>query len=204
MTAGFRRFDGARLILASHNAGKLTEMTALLAPFEVSIQSAADLGLPEPEETGTTFVENAALKAVAAVQATGLPALADDSGLAVDRLNGEPGLHSARWAGPERDFAAAMRLVWEKLDAAAATDRSAHFLSVIVLAWPDGHQESFEGRVDGLLVWPPRGSGGFGYDPMFQPVGHHRTFGEMSAAEKKALSHRAIALGQLTDACFQH
>jgi XTP/dITP diphosphohydrolase len=205
MTAGFRRFDGRQLILASHNAGKLTEMAALLAPFDVAVQSAADLGLPEPEETGATFLDNAVLKAVAAVRATDLPALADDSGLAVDRLDGQPGLHSARWAGPERDFAAAMRLVWDRLDAvgAAAADRTAHFVSVIVLAWPDGHQESFEGRVDGVLVWPPRGSGGFGYDPMFQPAGFQRTFGEMSAAEKKALSHRAIALGKLTDACFQ-
>ena len=205
MTAGFRRFNGERLVLASHNAGKLAEITALLAPFDVRVQSAAELGLAEPAETGATFLQNARLKATAAVRATDRPALADDSGLAVDRLDGRPGLHSARWAGPSRDFGAAMRRVWDSLDdsGAAAGERTAHFVCVIVLAWPDGHQEAFEGRADGLLVWPPRGSGGFGYDPMFQPTGRHQTFGEMSAAGKTALSHRAMALGKLTDACFQ-
>ncbi len=198
-----RRFTEDRLVIASHNAGKVREIAELLATFGVTVVSAAALGLPEPEETGTTFAENAELKARAAAQGSGLPALADDSGLAVHALGGEPGIHSARWAetGSGRDFGVAM----EKVEAALTgkADRSAHFACVLALAWPDGHVESFAGRVDGTLVWPPRGVRGFGYDPVFRPDGYDVTFGEMDPAKKHAISHRADAFAKLVAACFE-
>jgi XTP/dITP diphosphohydrolase len=178
-----RRLEG-RVVIATHNPGKLREMRELLAPYGIDATSAGALGLPEPDETGTTFHANAQIKAVAAAQTTKLPAISDDSGLAVDALHGEPGIHSARWAGPDKDFARAMRVIEEKLTALSATkpeQRRAAFVSALVIAWPDGHEEACEGRVDGTLVWPPRGTAGFGYDPMFLPDGHEKTFGEMSA-----------------------
>ena len=206
-----RRIDG-RLVIATHNPGKLKEMRELLAPFGVEAVAAGTLGLGEPEETGTSFGENARIKAEAAAQASGLPAFADDSGLAVDALDGKPGIHSARWAGPEKDFAHAMEKVEQELSrrgASAPHDRRAHFVSALCVAWPDGHVEEFEGRVDGTLVWPPRGHKGFGYDPMFLPDGHTGTFGEMSADEKHGLpprgpglSHRARAFLKLAEACL--
>ena len=201
-----RRFTDPRLVLASHNPGKLAELQALLAPHGVTISSSRDFGLPEPAETGLTFADNARLKAHAAVQASGLPALADDSGLAVRGLGGAPGVHSARWAGPERDFAKAMARVRDELTrrfgSFAAADRSAAFVAVLCLAWPDGHEELAEGRVEGELVDPPRGAGGFGYDPMFAPEGLAQTFGEMPATDKQKLSHRARALRRLLALCF--
>jgi XTP/dITP diphosphohydrolase len=200
-----RRFAGGRLVIASHNPGKVREIADLLAPYAVTVESAGALGLDEPEETGDSFRANAELKARAAAEAAGLPALADDSGLAVDALGGEPGIHSARWAGPGRDFAAAMAKVNDALgDAlkAGGADRSARFVCVLALAWPDGHCESFEGRVEGALVWPPRGDRGFGYDPIFVPDGHAVTFGEMDPAAKHAISHRADAFAKLIAACF--
>ena len=193
---------GARLVVASHNKGKAREMADLLGPYGVEILSAADLGLAEPEETGESFIANAELKARAAAKASGLPALADDSGLAVDALAGAPGIYSARWAGPAKDFAMAMCNVEEKLQAKGAADRKAHFVSALSLVWPDGHTETFEGRVDGTLVWPPRGTLGFGYDPMFMPDGSDTTFGEMQPVQKHAMSHRARAFRKLADAVF--
>lgn len=192
------------LVVASHNKGKLREIVDLLAPFGIAVKSAAELGLEEPEETGETFEQNAVLKAKAAAAASGLVALADDSGLAVDALGGRPGIHSARWAEAGRDFPLAMRKVEEALKAAGAVTsetRRAHFISVLALATPEGEVETFTGTVDGTLVWPPRGTQGFGYDPIFLPDGHALTFGEMSAEEKhgwrpgvaEALSHRARA-----------
>jgi XTP/dITP diphosphohydrolase len=179
-----------RLVIATHNRGKLAEMRGLLAPYGIDATSAGELGLTEPEELGMTFRENAQIKAEAAAKATGLPAFADDSGLVVDALDGAPGIHSARWAGPERDFARAMATIEETLRERGATTparRKAHFVSALCVAWPDGHVEEFEGRVDGALVWPPRGDQGFGYDPMFLPDGHTRTFGEMPSDEKHGL-----------------
>lgn len=196
-----RQFSGGRLVIASHNPGKVNEIATLLAPFGTDVVSVADLNLPEPEETGATFVDNARLKALAAAGASGLPALADDSGLVVDALGGDPGIRSARWAGPARDFLAAMRRVEKAL--AGKRDRSAHFVCVLALAWPDGHVECFEGVVMGHLVWPPKGNNGFGYDPMFCPNGRSVTFGEMPAAEKHAMSHRADAFRKLVDGCFR-
>ncbi len=198
------RLTPGPLVVASHNPGKLREIVDLLAPFGFDVRSAAELGLPEPEETGDSFAANAALKARAAADASGLIALADDSGLAVDALGGDPGIYSARWAGPSKDFARAMQVIEGTLQALGAVrpeQRRAHFVSVLALAHPQGGTETFEGRVDGMLVWPPRGDRGFGYDPMFLPDGHDRTFGEMSAEEKhgwrpgqdQALSHRARA-----------
>jgi len=197
-----RRFADTRLVIASHNAGKVGEIADLLRPLGVDVAGAAQLGLPEPVEDGATFAENAILKAHAAAVATGRPALADDSGLAVNALGGAPGIYSARWAETPhgRDFAAAMARVNEALGANA--DRSAQFVCVLALAWPDGHVETFEGRVDGDIVWPPRGERGFGYDPIFQPRGDHRTFGEFDPAEKHAVSHRAAAFRQMLAACF--
>ncbi|MEO5373060.1 MAG: RdgB/HAM1 family non-canonical purine NTP pyrophosphatase [Alphaproteobacteria bacterium] len=195
-----RPFRGGRLVVASHNQGKVREIAELLSPFAVEVLSAGALGLPEPEETGTTFRANAELKAVAAARAAGLPALADDSGLAVEALGGAPGIYSARWAGPDKDFAAAMRRI--ETDLAGATDRRAHFVCALALAWPDGWCDIFEGAVHGTLVWPPRGSGGFGYDPVFQPLGHTVTFGEMAPDAKHAISHRADAFRRLVAACF--
>ncbi len=195
-----RHFTAARLVVASHNGGKVREIADLLAPFAIDIVSAAQLDLPEPEETGDTFTANAVLKAAAATQASGLPALADDSGLAVVALNGAPGIYSARWAGPGRDFQMAMALVQEKLGENA--DRRAYFVSALALAWPDGHVEHFEGQVHGKLIWPPRGEDGFGYDPMFIPDGYGQTFGEMPYDEKQRMSHRAVAFQKLIDGCF--
>jgi XTP/dITP diphosphohydrolase len=202
-----RRFSEPRLVLASHNPGKLAELEALLAPYGVTIASGRELGLPEPAETGRTFADNARLKAHAAAQASGQPALADDSGLEVRGLGGAPGVHSARWAGPERDFGRAMARVRAELISRSGSferaDRSAAFVAVLCLAWPDGHEELAEGRVEGELVDPPRGAGGFGYDPMFVPEGQGRTFGEMPAAEKQEFSHRARALRRLLAMCFE-
>ena len=191
-----------RLVIATHNAGKLREIEELLGPYGVAAVGAAALGLEEPEETGSTFRDNAALKARAAARASGLIAFADDSGLCVEALDGSPGVYSARWAGPTKDFSAAMARVERELEARAAPPPwRAAFVSVLALAWPDGADETFEGRVDGTLVFPPRGTAGFGYDPIFRPDGHDRTFGEMSSLEKHgipadgslALSHRARA-----------
>jgi len=195
-----RRWQGGRLVIASHNKGKVEEIGALLAPFGASVVSAGELGLAEPEETATSFVDNALLKAHAAAKAANLPALADDSGLSVAALGGEPGIYSARWAGPARDFNLAMRKVEDAL--AGKPDRSAAFICALALAWPDGHAESVEGRVDGKLVWPPRGENGFGYDPIFVPKGFDRSFGEMAAEQKHAISHRADAFRQLVARCF--
>jgi XTP/dITP diphosphohydrolase len=201
-----RAFAEERLVIASHNPGKVREIGDLLAPFGVDVVSAAELGLPEPEETGETFRANAELKAKAAVAGAGLPALADDSGLAVTALGGAPGIYSARWAGPEKDFSVAMTRVEQELETQRAdgnTDRSAHFACALSLAWPDGHVETFEGQVHGALVWPPRGERGFGYDPMFLADGHDITFGEMDPDAKHAISHRAVAFRKLIDACFR-
>lgn len=198
-----RRFDGKRLVIASHNPGKVREIGELLAPFAIDVTAASQHGVPEPDETGTTFRANAELKARAVAEATGLPSLADDSGLAVHALGGEPGIYSARWAGPKKDFALAMKKVDEELAAQGAVDRGAHFVCALALAWPDGHVEHFEGRVDGTLVWPPRGTQGFGYDPMFLPTGHTMTFGEMEPAKKHDMSHRARAFADLVAACFR-
>jgi len=180
------------LVLASHNKGKLKEFDALLKGLVGEVKSAGDQGLIEPEEIGTTFLENATMKALTAMKACGLPCLSDDSGLSVNALNGAPGVYSADWAGPEKNFAKAMKDVQDKMG--EAVDRSAYFTSVLVLAYPDGRIESFEGCVDGQIVWPPRGVEGFGYDPMFLPDGYDKTFGEMSADEKHAISHRARAV----------
>lgn len=200
-----RRFAAPRLVIASHNAGKVSEIGDLLRPFGVSAVAAGALGLAEPEETGATFAANAEIKALAAAIASGEPALADDSGLSVDALDGEPGIRSARWAGDPRDFGAAMRKVEDRLKAGGAITpaaRRAHFVAALCLAWPDGHVETFEGRVDGTLVWPPRGPRGFGYDPMFVPDGRSETFGEMDPEEKHAISHRADAFRKLVAGCF--
>ena len=187
-----------KLVLATHNPGKVSEIGAMLAPLGVDVVSAGDLGLAEPDETETTFAGNALLKARAACAASGLPALADDSGLCVNALNGDPGLYSARWAGPDKDFVMAMQTVHEKLG--DCSDRSAYFICVLALVYPDGGEHVFEGRVNGTLVWPIRGPGGFGYDPMFMPDGQTCTFGEMTPAEKKSISHRARAFAALVDA----
>jgi len=202
-----------RLVIATHNSGKLIEMRELLAPYRIEAISAGDMGLDEPEETGTTFRDNARIKAASAAQASGLPAFADDSGLVVEALDGAPGIYSARWAGADRHFGNAMQAVEDKLTAKGATtpeQRKAHFVSALCVAWPDGHVEEFEGRADGTLVWPPRGDKGFGYDPMFLPDGYSRTFGEMTSDEKHGLpprglglSHRARAFRKLAEACLE-
>jgi XTP/dITP diphosphohydrolase len=209
--APHRRITG-RLVIATHNPGKLAEMRELLAPYGVEAISAGELGLPEPDETGITFRDNARIKAQAATAATDLPAFADDSGLAVDALDGAPGIYSARWAGPDKNFRGAMETIEDKLRERGATTpdrRKAHFVSALCVAWPDGHVEDFEAQVDGVLVWPPRGDQGFGYDPMFLPDGHERTFGEMPSVEKHGLpphggglSHRARAFLKLAQACL--
>jgi XTP/dITP diphosphohydrolase len=208
VSAAHRRIEG-RIVIATHNAGKLRELRELLAPYGIEAVSAGELGLPEPEETGASFRENARIKAQAAASAAKLPAFADDSGLAVDAIGGAPGIHSARWAGPDKDFYGAMKRIDDLLREKKTADRRAHFVSALCVAWPDGHVEEFEGRVDGTLVWPPRGDQGFGYDPVFLPDGHERTFGEMSAEEKhglppkgKGLSHRARASIKLAEACL--
>ena len=200
-----RRFTGDALVIASHNPGKVREIAALLHAYVGRCPSAADLGLQDPEETGDSFLANAALKAHHAAAGSGRPALADDSGLAVHALGGAPGIHSARWAErPDgvRDFAAAMARLEEALTAAGAVDRGAHFVCALALAWPDGHCETVEGRVDGALTWPPRGDRGFGYDPVFVPDGHAVTFGEMAPADKHRISHRADAFRRLIALCF--
>ena len=206
-----RRISG-QLVIATHNPGKLAEMRELLSPYGVTAISASELGLGEPEETGDTFAANAKLKAMAAATAAKLPAFADDSGLVVEALDGAPGIYSARWAGPSKDFNAAMTRIERLLEERGANEpakRKAHFVSALCVAWSDGHIEEVEARVDGTLVWPPRGSAGFGYDPMFLPDGHDRTFGEMSSIEKhglpplgKGLSHRARAFVKLAERCL--
>ena len=198
-----RKLDAGKLVIASHNPGKLREIAVLLGPHGIEPVSATDLDLPEPAETGTTFVANAELKALLAADLSGLPALADDSGLCVEALGGEPGIFSARWAGEDKDFGLAMRLVDEHLGRAdPEAGRDAHFVCALAVAWPDGHLESFEGRVDGKLVWPPRGDRGFGYDPMFVANGQELTFGEMDPEAKHAISHRADAFAKLVAALF--
>ena len=195
-----RRFEGGPLVIASHNPGKVREIADLLKPFGTEVASAADLGLAEPIETGTTFAANAELKARAAAEALGQLALADDSGLVVAALAGEPGIHSARWAGPGKDFRAAMQKIEDELQ--GKNDRRAHFACALALCWPDGNLETFDGAVHGTLVWPPRGTEGFGYDPVFVANGHDLTFGEMDPVEKHRISHRADAFRKLVDACF--
>ena len=195
-----RPFAGNRLVVASHNQGKVEEISALLVPFAIDVVSAGTLGLAEPEENGDSFEANAALKAKAAAHASWLSALADDSGLVVPALNGAPGIYSARWAGPAKDFGAAMQRVHREL---GGRDRSAIFVAVLALAWPDGGMELFRGEVPGSLVWPPRGERGFGYDPMFVPEGGSETFGEMEPAEKHKISHRACAFAKLVEGCLR-
>jgi XTP/dITP diphosphohydrolase len=207
-----RKLEG-RLVIATHNPGKLAEMRELLAPHGIEAVSAGELGLAEPEETGDTFQANARIKAVAATKATQLPAFADDSGLAVAALDGAPGIYSARWAGESKDFNAAMARIERLLAERGATTpdkRRAYFVSALCVAWPDGHLEEVEARIDGTLVWPPRGTAGFGYDPMFLPEGHERTFGEMTSIEKHGLpphglglSHRARAFVKLAEICLE-
>ena len=194
-----RRLSAARLIVASHNAGKVREIAALLRPLGIEALGAAALGLAEPEETGDTFVANAALKACAAAVASGEPALADDSGLVVPALDGAPGIYSARWAGPGKDFRVAMARIEGELAARGSetVGAAAYFVCALSLGWPDGHCETVEGRADGTLAFPPRGQHGFGYDPIFVPDGHARTFGEMPPEEKQPLTHRARAFEQL-------
>lgn len=202
-----RRFEGEKLVLASHNAGKLAEIRELLAPFPVAVVSAKELGLDEPEETETSFSGNALIKSRAAVLATGLPALADDSGLEVEALRGAPGVHTADWAKtPEgtRDFVMAMTKVWERLEAAKAPfPRRAKFSCTLALSWPDGHDEVVAGSVQGQIVWPMRGDLGHGFDPVFRPDGYTQTFGEMEPAQKNAISHRAVAFKKLVDEVFK-
>jgi XTP/dITP diphosphohydrolase len=197
-----RRLEPGKLVIASHNQGKVREIAELLGPHGIEPVSAADLDLPEPDETGVSFIDNAELKARLAADLSGLPALADDSGLCVDALGGEPGIFSARWAGEDRDFNVAMERVHNAmLERDPEAGRNAHFICALALCWPDdGQGELFEGRVDGMLVWPPRGDNGFGYDAMFQPIGYDRTFGEMDPAEKHAISHRADAFNKLVAA----
>ncbi len=205
-----RKLLPGKLVIASHNAGKVREIRALLAPYGIDPVSAGELGLPEPEETGTTFAENALLKAHAAAQGSGLPALADDSGLCVAALGDAPGVYTADWAekqvfegGPGRDWYMAMGKVEGKLaEVGRDVDRSAHFTCTLALAWPDGHSEVFEGRVNGALAWPPRGNMGFGYDPVFVPLGRAQSFAELDPAEKHAMSHRADAFAKLVAAVF--
>jgi len=201
-----RRFALPKLVVATHNRGKAGEIRSMLAPFGVEIVSAADLGLPAPDETGTTFEDNATLKALAAVRASGLPSLADDSGLSVHALDHQPGVYTADWEGPTRDAMVGMRRIQDELAArhVPQTDaaRLATFHCVLALAWPDEHVELFHGTLDGAIVWPPRGTGGHGYDPCFQPVGESRTTAEMSDAEKNAISHRGRAFRMMVEACF--
>ena len=198
-----RKLAPGRLVIASHNKGKIVEIKALLGPYGIEPVSAADMDVPEPEETGTSFAANAELKARFSADLTGLPALADDSGLCVDALDGDPGIFSARWAGESRDFGLAMELVEKRLSAKGPNGgRDAHFVCALSLCWPDGHILTCEGRVDGHLVWPPRGDRGFGYDPMFVPWRHEISFGEMDPDAKHAMSHRANAFRKLVAAVF--
>jgi len=195
-----RRFTGGKLVLASHNPGKLTEIAELLASYRIDVVSAGSFGLPEPDETENTFIGNARLKAVAAATASGLPALSDDSGLEVMALNRDPGIYSARWAGPKKDFGMAMVKVLDLLK--DKPDRSARFVSALALAWPDGHCDEFEGDVWGEIVDAPRGTRGFGYDPIFRPNGYDITFGEMAPEKKHEMSHRAVAFRKFVAGCF--
>lgn len=202
-----RRLErGTRLVVASHNAGKVREINELVSPYGLAVVSAGELNLPEPEETGTTFRANAELKAQAAAAGAGLPALSDDSGLEVEALGGRPGIYSARWAGPTKDFNLAMHWVADEVRERGGWDKPpgprANFTAVLSLAWPDGSSESFEGKVFGHLVWPPRGGRGFGYDPMFVADGESLTFGEMEPAAKHAISHRARAFEKFVRACL--
>ena len=200
-----RKLQPGRLVIASHNQGKVREIRALLAPFGIEPVSAGDLGLPEPEETGTTFAENALIKARASAEGSGIVALADDSGLCVDALGGEPGVHTADWAETPhgRDWELAMRKVEDRLEALGSdVDRSARFVCTLALCWPDGETALFEGRISGHLTWPPRGELGFGYDPVFVPEGHDQTFAEIEPEEKHAISHRAEAFKKLVNALF--
>ena len=194
-----RLFNEPELIIATHNPGKLREIAQLFEPFGVQVLSAGELGLPEPMEDGLTFIANAEVKARAAVEGSDKPAVSDDSGLVVPALGGDPGIYSARWAGPGKNFNVAMKRVQNEL---GNKDRGAYFVAALALAWPDGHIEMFEGTVHGTLVWPPRGDLGFGYDPMFQPNGYDITFGEFEPSAKHAISHRADAFNQLVAACF--
>ena len=196
---------GMRLVLASHNPGKLEEISDLVRPYGLSVVSAGELGLPEPEETGTTFQANADLKALASARGSGLPALSDDSGIEVEVLSGAPGIYSARWAGPSKDFKLAMQWVADEVEERGgwvAPGPRANFTAVLCLAWPDGTSQAFEGKVYGHLVWPPRGTRGFGYDPMFVANGETLTFGEMEPAAKHAISHRARAFTKFVAACL--
>ncbi len=197
-----RLSSGSELIVASHNPGKVREICTLLEPFGMKVRSASELDLIEPEETGLTFIENARIKALATMRACGLLSLADDSGLAVEALGGAPGIYSARWAGPAKDFSVAMEKVETELKATGNQNRRAAFICALTLCWPDGQCRDFEGRVEGALVWPPRGTHGFGYDPVFVPDGHSETFAEMDQVKKHAMSHRAAAFRKLVDACF--
>lgn len=200
-----RKLTEKRIVVATHNPGKLREINELLAPHGLEAVSAEQFGLPEPVEDGLTFAANARIKAHAAAKGSGLPALADDSGLAVDALGGAPGIYSARWGGEDKDFNMAMMKVEEELlkgGAFAPEDRGARFVCALCLAWPDGHDEVFEGKVTGYLVWPPRGNNGFGYDPIFISEGNDITFGQMDPQDKHEISHRADAFRQLTSACF--
>lgn len=197
-----RRFTDSKLVIATHNPGKLPEIAAFLAGFDIALVSAGELGLDEPDETETSFTGNAILKARAAALASGLPALADDSGLAVAALNGDPGIYSARWAGPDRDFAMAMHKVEDALAVTGTTNRQAAFMCALSIVWPDGHDETVEGTVTGNLVWPPRGTNGFGYDPIFIADGYEMTFGEMELDTKHAIGHRADAFAKLLHRCF--
>ena len=197
-----RPFTDSKLVIATHNPGKLPEIAVFLDGFDISLVSAGELGLEEPDETETSFTGNAILKARAAALASGLPALADDSGLAVAALQGDPGIYSARWAGPDRNFAHAMQKVEDALAATGTTNRQAAFMCALSIVWPDGHDETVEGTVKGTLVWPPRGNNGFGYDPVFVADGHDVTFGEMEPDKKHAIGHRADAFAKLLQRCF--
>ena len=194
-----RQFNQKKLVVATHNAGKLKEISELVEPFGIEIIPPDELGIPEPIENGTTFIENAKIKAWSAVISSGKTSLSDDSGLVVPALEGAPGIYSARWAGPEKNFTAAMTRLNKEL---GDKDRRAFFVSALVLLWPDGHMEAFEGTVHGMLIWPPRGNLGFGYDPMFLPDGQKKTFGEFTPSEKHRYSHRSDAFNQLAAACF--
>ncbi|MDF1734123.1 MAG: RdgB/HAM1 family non-canonical purine NTP pyrophosphatase [Minwuia sp.] len=197
-----RRLTEKRIVVASHNAGKVREINDLLRPFGLEAVSAGDLNLPEPDETEDTFIGNALLKARAAARASELPALSDDSGLAVDALDGAPGIHSARYAGPDRDFDFAMERLNRDMAASGRPERTARFICALALVWPDGEEIAFEGKVEGEITFPPRGSQGFGYDPVFQPLGHDISFGEMDPDAKHGMSHRADAFRQLIAACL--
>jgi XTP/dITP diphosphohydrolase len=202
-----RRFAGTRLVVATHNRGKAGEIRTFLAPFGVEIVSAGELGLAVPDETGTTFEQNATIKALAAARASGLPSLADDSGLSIQALDGEPGVYTADWEGPTRDAMVGMKRIQQELSARAVPDsaaaRAAAFHCVLALAWPDDHVELFHGTLHGSIVWPPRGNGGHGYDPCFRPAGKARTCAEMTDTEKNAISHRGRAFARLVAACFR-